>query len=105
MPARAWILIFALAGGGISLAIAVAGALGSTVWVVILAGVGFVLTLLGAVVAYHYARMSEWDSAALSEELEAKSMAGGWLTGNRAPYASDRPEDVRSAPAKDQPAN
>ena len=93
MPARAWILIFALAGGGISLAIAVAGALGSTVWVVILAGIGFVLTLLGAVVAYHYARMSEWDSATLADELEANSKTGRWLTRNREPYASDVTED------------
>lgn len=66
MPARAWILIFALAGGSISLAIAVAGVVGST----------------------------EWDSATLADELEANSKTGKWLTRNRRPYASDGSEDV-----------
>jgi hypothetical protein len=85
MPARAWILIFALAGGSISLAIAVAGVVGSTVWVLIFAGVGFLVTLLAATVAYHYTRMSEWDSATLADELEANSKTGRWFTRNREP--------------------
>jgi hypothetical protein len=94
MPARAWILIFALAGGSISLAIAVAGVVGSTVWVLIFAGIGFVVTLLAATVAHHYTRMSEWDSATLADELEANSKTGRWLTRNRGPYASGGSEDV-----------
>jgi hypothetical protein len=94
MPARAWILIFALAGGSISLAIAVAGVVGSTLWVLIFAGVGFVVTLLAAAIAYHYTRMSEWDSATLADELEANSRTGRWPMRNRRPYASDAPEDA-----------
>jgi hypothetical protein len=94
MPAKAWILILALAGGSISLAIAVAGVLGSTVWVLIFAGAGFVVTLLAATVAYHYARMSEWDSASLAEDLEANSSTARWLIRNRGPYASGGPEEL-----------
>jgi hypothetical protein len=94
MSARAWILIFALAGGSISLAIAVAGVIGSTVWVLIFAGAGLVVTLLAAVVAYHYSRMSEWDSASLAEDLEAKSSTVRRLMRNRGPYASDGPDEL-----------
>jgi hypothetical protein len=93
MPARAWILIFALAGGSISLAIAVAGVVGSTLWVLIFAGVGLVVTLLASAVAYHYTRMSEWDSATLADELEANSKTDRWLMRNRRPYAPDGSED------------
>jgi hypothetical protein len=94
MPARVWILIFALAGGSISLAIAVAGVVGSTLWVLIFAGVGFVVTLLAAAVAYHYTRMSEWDSATLADELEANSRTAKWPMRNRGPYASNGPENM-----------
>jgi hypothetical protein len=94
MPARAWILIFALAGGSISLAIGVASVVGSTLWVLIFAGVGFVVTLLAATVAYHYTQMSEWDSATVADELEANSRTARWPIRSRGPYASNGPENM-----------
>jgi hypothetical protein len=97
MPARTWILIFALAGGSISLAIAVAGVVGSTVWVLILAGVGFVVTLLAAAVAYYYTRMSEWDSATLSDSLEANSRSGPPSAVSDAAHLRPGPQRGRSS--------
>jgi hypothetical protein len=97
MPARSWIVIFALAGGSISLAIAVAGALGSTAWVLIFAGAGFVMTLVAATFAYHYLQMSEWDSATLADDLEAHSKTGPPLTVSDVPDPQPGPERGRSS--------
>jgi membrane protein implicated in regulation of membrane protease activity len=88
MPTRVWLFIFALAIAVISLATAMAGVLGSTAWVVALAGIIFVLSVVAAIVGYRYMRNSDRETALTKAENDASKRTERWLVSRTVPPAS-----------------